>query len=1220
MYLKSLELLGFKSFPDRTVLNFDSGVESFVGATVIVGPNGSGKSNISDAMRWVLGEISSRNIRGNKMEDVIFGGTDDRRQMNFAEVSVTFNNFDRHMDIAYDEVTVTRRYYRKGDSEYFINRKPVRLKDIHELFMNTGVGREGYSIIGQGKIAEIISQKSEERRTIFEEAAGISKYRYKKEEAESKLSSVDENLTRLNDIMSELEGRVEPLSRECERAKRYLEYYEIKKRDDVSLWLYDMEKLLADLKTADDKLTLAKNELDIINESLSTLENQNERIFEASQESKYKYEQLQRKLDETSKAQHELDSKIKLTENDIAHRETQIAEKLKAREQLAEKHSELEKLYGERENKLVSARSRITELAEALVKLEAEISDTRTKRTELAERLDEELARQKQGEERLVELKIRLSVLDTTDKNDSEKSESLKAEIKKYNESSALLESRIEKAEKIIGDYKLKSDHINQKSNELSAELDKLKNDKQNYIDKANTVYLDYTAKKHRIDAIRRMEELFEGYSQSVRFIMSEYEAGRVKGTQRVSESAESAESAGGRIYGPISRLINVSTRYTLAIETALGANIQNIVVDDENTAKAAIYHLKQKNAGRATFYPISSMKPRYSSIPEVECKKYAGYIGTADSVLKYDEKFDGIIRNLLASTLIFDNIDNGAVMAKATGYRARFVTLDGQVINAGGSFTGGSAKRDSGMLTRRSETEKLKVEVDELSKTLEAYKQAQIDCDRKIGEKNKEISALSAQNSMLSSLSGAENTQLEVLRSQLGGERNMRASLERDLERLQTGFDERAEGIAKLKDEVDDITNTNANIAAKRSDESLKLGELDMKLDEQEKSRGELLISRAEAGKDAETAEHELEDSKLRLDESVAEADKNEQIRESLASENKAAVEELDKMRESIGALSSELEKLGLERADTSVKNVEFEQRLSQLRNQIRDKTGKKEVAFREFTLAESKYKSLSAERDKLTARLWDDYELTHSSAVECAYPPVTDENRGAVTIELNDYKAKLRALGSVNIASIDEYAEVKQRYDFMTAQINDLKQSKENLLEIIFKLEIEMRETFSSAFEEIDRNFKQVFRELFGGGTAELSLTDPENVLESGIEIRVAPPGKIIKSLTLLSGGEQAFVAIALIFAILRVNPTPFCIFDEIEAALDESNVFRFADYLKHYSDKTQFIIITHRRGTMEIADRIYGVTMQERGISKVLSLDVNQAEENIKEKSGN
>lgn len=1208
MYLKSLELFGFKSFPDRTVLNFSDG------ATVVVGPNGSGKSNISDAMRWVLGEISSRNIRGNKMEDVIFGGTDDRKQMNFAEVSVTFDNTDRQMDIAYDEVAVTRRYYRKGESEYYINRKPVRLKDIHELFMNTGVGREGYSIIGQGRIAEIISQKSEERRSIFEEAAGISKYRYKKEEAEGKLESVDENLTRLNDIMSELEGRVGPLEKECERAKRYLEYYEVKKRDDVSLWLYDMERLSAELKAANERLTLAGNELDIVGEALSTLENQNERVFEASQESKYKYEQLARRLDEANKSSHELDSRIKLTENDISHREAQIADKLEARGKLAEKREELNRLREVRLAALEKARESVGELAKKLASLESETEKTRAQRAELARLLDEQLAKQKKGEERLVELKIRLSVLDTTEKNDSEKSESLEAEIRKYSESSELLASRIEKAEKVIADYNAKAAQLKAESDRLSAEIDGLKGEKQGYIDKANAVYLDYTAKKHRIDAIRRMEELFEGYSQSVRFIMSEYEAGRVEGTSRASDIDQSGQSRSGLIYGPVSRLISVGARYTLAIETALGANIQNIIVDDEATAKAAINHLKRKNAGRATFYPISSMKPRYSPIPEAECKKYAGYIGTADSVLKYDEKFDGVIRNLLASTLIFDNLDNGAVMAKATGYRARVVTLDGQVINAGGSFTGGSAKRDSGMLTRRSETDKLKTEVAELSKTLETFKQAQNDCDVKISDKGKELSALSSQNAMLNSLVNAENTQLEVLRSQLGGERNMRASLERDLERLKSGFDERAEGIAKLKAESAEIEAANNLISNERSEETLRLGELDVQIDELEKSRGELLVSRAEAAKDAENAERELSDADQRLSDSAAEAEENEHMRASLEERNRQASGELETMRASLNELSGELDKLALERAETSAKNLEFEQRLNQLRTQIRDKTAQKESCFREFTLAESKQKGLCSERDKLTARLWDDYELTHSGAVECGYPAVTDETRQDVTSELNEYKAKLKALGSVNLASIDEYAEVKQRYDFMTAQINDLKQSKENLLEIIFKLEVEMRETFSSAFEEIDRNFKLVFRELFGGGTAELSLSDPENVLESGIEIRVAPPGKIIKSLTLLSGGEQAFVAIALIFAILRVNPTPFCIFDEIEAALDESNVFRFADYLKRFSDRTQFIVITHRRGTMEVADRIYGVTMQERGISKVLSLDVNQAAENL------
>ena len=1206
MYLKSLELFGFKSFPDRTVLNFDCG------ATVVVGPNGSGKSNISDAMRWVLGEVSSRQIRGTKMEDVIFGGTDDRKQMNFAEVTVTFDNSDRQMDIAYDEVSVTRRYYRKGESEYFINRKPVRLRDIHELFMNTGVGREGYSIIGQGRIAEIISRKSEERRAIFEEAAGISKYRYKKEEAERKLSSVDDNLTRLRDIMSELEGRVGPLERESEKAKKYLEYFEVKKRDDVSLWIYDMDKLARDLKTADDKLKLAKNELDIVSEALESLENQNERIFEASQESKYKYEQLQGQVDASRQSAHELDSKIKLTENDITHREEQIARATEAKLRFAERREQLEALCRDKQEALNAANVNAEALSGELSSLEAKSDAARTSRDELRVLLDKQLEEIKNAEERLVDLKIRLSVLDTTEKSDSDKAESLKEEIDKYESSTAMLTARADKAEKVIADYKKKSDELSGQLGAVNSDIEKLKREKQELIDKSNEVYLEYTAKKHRIDAIRRMEELFEGYTQSVRFVMSEYDAGHIAGTSRVSD----VDAKGGRIYGPVSRLINVSARYTLAIETALGANIQNIIVDDENTAKAAIRHLKDKNAGRATFYPISSMKPRYSQIPDSECERYEGYLGTADKVIEFDDKFGGVIRNLLGATLIFDNIDNGAAMAKATGYKVRVVTLDGQIINAGGSFTGGSAKRDSGMLTRRTETEKLKRDSEELAKKLDEIKSEQTKCDNAIAAKTKEASSISAQTAMLNSLIGAENTQLEVIKSQLGGERNMRESLERDLDAIKTDAAERADGISKLKAEVDETAASAEKLTAERLSGASRLGELEEEIDDCERERSELLVRRAEAFKDVELAEHELEEARTRLSENAAETDQNDLLASALADQNKNAAQSLEDMRVELAKLDKTVEALENERTATSAKNLEYEQKLNQLRSQIRQKTSKRELCFRDHTLAENKYNNLVAERDKHTERLWDEYELTYTGAVECQYPPVTEETRSTVLAELTEYRAKLRALGSVNLNAIDEYADVKTRYDFMSEQIADLEKSKDNLLEIIVKLECEMRETFVTAFNEIDRNFKIVFAELFGGGTAELSLTDPENVLTSGIEIRVAPPGKIIKSLTLLSGGEQSFVAIAIIFAILRVNPTPFCIFDEIEAALDDANVFRFADYLHRYSNRTQFIVITHRRGTMEVADRIYGVTMQERGISTILPLDINQAQEKLGE----
>lgn len=1206
MYLKSLELFGFKSFPDRTVLNFDRG------ATVVVGPNGSGKSNISDAMKWVLGEVSSRQIRGTKMEDVIFGGTDDRKQMNFAEVTVTFDNSDRQLDSTFDEVSVTRRYYRKGESEYFINHKPVRLRDIHELFMNTGVGRDGYSIIGQGRISEIISRKSEDRRNIFEEAAGISKYRYKKEEAEHKLSSVDDNLTRLNDIMSELEGRVGPLEKESEKAKKYLEYYEIKKRDDVSLWIYDMNKLADDLKDAQEKLTLAKNELDIVSEALDSLERQNERIFEASQESKYKYEQLRGRMENLRKDAYELDSKIKLTENDILHRNNQIAEKGEAKLRLEERKAQLKAQYGEKKNSLSQIEKSAANIAAELAELENRSEAAKAEREALKAQMDAELSKLREGEANLVDLKIRLSVLDTNEKTDTDKAESIKAEIEKYRESTAMLESRAEKADKTISDYNAKKAALAEDLTKLSAKIEELKKNKQELIDRANEVYLEYTSKKHRIDAIRRMDELFEGYAQSVRFVMNEYESGHIEGLNPHGENSD-------KIHGPVSRLISVVARYTIAIETALGANIQNIIVDNEKVAKAAINYLKAKNAGRATFYPISSMKPRYSPIPENECKNYAGYIGTADSVIEFDSKFSGVIRNLLGGTLLFDSIDNGSVFAKATGYKVRVVTLDGQVINAGGSFTGGSVKRDSGMLTRRTETEKLKADSERLAGELDSLKAEQNTCDTNIDKLTKELSGISSQSAMLSSLIGAETTQLEVIRSQLSGEKNMRESLEKDLATIENDANSRATALRELKASEEKLAAESEAISLARTAGIEHVGELEEKIEDCERERGELLIRRAEIFKDLEGCTRELEEISLRIEENVAEIEENENLSKALAADNSEAEEALVTMRQDLAAAQAETKQIEEESQSVSGQTLEYEQKLTKLRTQIKERSNQKELCFRDHTLSENKFNNLTSERDKLTERIWEDYELTYSSALECGYPAVTKENCKAVATELNEYRTKLRSLGNVNLAAIDEYVEVKNRFDFMSEQITDLNKSKDNLLEIIVKLEYEMREAFVSAFAEIDRNFKIVFAELFGGGTAELSLTDPENVLTSGIEISVAPPGKIIKSLTLLSGGEQAFVAIALIFAILRVNPTPFCIFDEIEAALDDANVFRFADYLGRYSNRTQFIVITHRRGTMEMADRIYGVTMQERGISKVLSLNINEAAERLEKQSG-
>ncbi len=1196
MLLKSLELNGFKSFPDKTVLSFERG------STVVVGPNGSGKSNISDAMRWVLGEISSRNIRGTKMEDVIFGGTDQRRQMSYAEVSVTFDNTDgdSSVDLPYDEVTVTRKYFRSGDSEYYINRKPVRLKDIHELFMNTGVGRTGYSIIGQGRISEIISLKSEERRGIFEEAAGIAKYKYKKNEAERKLGGVSDNLTRVNDLLGELSARVGPLEREAEKARKYLEYYEIKKRADISLWVYDIDKLNKEIEKAQENYIITRNELEALEQTISSLEAQDERASQSAQENRVEYEKINSEISASTKRMYELDRSSKISEKDILHRQDlklrYEAEIERRRVSLEQAREAIDSAKAFLEQLKASAESKACELA---LKNE-DIAKTQENMRKLSEQIDALLDIIRNNEQSIQDKKLRLSALESARQSQSEQKSSIGEAMNQYTQSLQLIRSRIQQAETKIASY-------NEKAAEISTVLEKT--DKQlaefdarleELNAQSNDIYIELSSKEHRVSTLKRMEELLEGYSQSVRFVINEYERGGIENA--------------GAIYGPLSKLISVEEKYSLAIETALGSNLQNIIVDNENTAKASMRHLKAKNAGRATFYPISSMKPRSCPVSENEAKGYKGYISVAENVPVYDERYAPVVKNLLGATLLFDNIDNATVFAKATGYKVRVVTLDGQIINAGGSFTGGSAKKESGILTRTSETGRLENEINALKLRREEIGAEISKVSASAQALKNDTSSQRSNLAIIESLRQAEITQLEVLKSQAESDERMLGELEGDITRLGEDNSRNASEYDAIIKECELLEAENKQIHEKRFELDGTRYELECSNDKRAQEIAEINIAIAEISRD-------IENAKVNLEEKNAQAQEIEDsIKavlgeiESIEGSNESDNDSIEAGKREIVELEEKIKLLEIELAKNVDDGQAIEKRRNDLRLRIRDNNDRKENVVRSNTNLENRCKNLNSELDKMTSRLWDEYELTYSTALECGFEKVTAETRSAVASQQGEYRNKLRALGNVNVNAVEEYADVKQRYDFMSSQVSDLEKSKQELLEIITKLEGEMCESFVKAFENINQNFKIVFKELFGGGEAELTLNDPDNVLTSGIEIRVAPPGKIIKSLMLLSGGEQSFVAIALIFAILRVNPTPFCIFDEIEAALDEANVFRFADYIKRYSANNQFIVITHRRPTMEIADKLYGVTMYEKGISKILTLEVGEIEDKV------
>ncbi len=1213
MYLKSLEMQGFKSFPDKTKLIFENEVEvkmmgdmaesegSSHGVTVIVGPNGSGKSNIADAMRWVLGEISSKSLRGSKMEDVIFGGADSRRPMGYAEVSVTFDNrgeFAR-LDCPYDEVTVTRRYYRSGDSEYFINRKGVRLKDIYELFMNTGIGRDGYSIIGQGRIAEMVSRKSEERRSTFEDASGIAKYRYKKNEAERKLKDTEDNMARANDIFAEVSARVGPLQKEAEKAKRAIDLMENKKRADVSLWLYDTEKLRDELAAAEEAMQHATFDLSNAEDAIQALEAQNTRLFEASQGSKKESELLLTQISEQTDLCHSLDKTYSVAKETISHAEKLIAVTESTRE--STEHSV------QKERTDIAAHTEkikmMEQQAEAHIQKQAELTKEQAALSGKAAALEEAVAQAREDirvlENEAVDVKVRISVLENAKDSDTDKNSSALTELEMYQKISEELGAQCASKERTVEKYDAELAALDSEAEEkeTAAEAERTKLDELEGRVRNETFRRDSASQ--RIATFKSMDEHFEGYSGAVRFVMKQYDEGRI---------TDSHGAPCGKIYGPLSKIISVEDKYITAIEIALGANLQNIVVEDEATAKAAMYALKRGEAGRATFFPLTSMRPSSPTKEMTDASGFAGYVDVADRLVTSDTRFSGVLSSLLGRTVVFDNIDHATAMAKALHYRVRAVTLDGQQINVGGSFTGGSVRTGSGILSRAGEIKRLEGEVAQMNARIDALTKEANALRDEIEELGDAKNSALDRRELIGVLRNTESGQLEQLRAKLEANNTL-------LDKLKTDMRGYEEARARYEEDIDTLTAQEKELRHRieqlglfRTETDSERGDVILRSDEIGRSLTELYIRISETQKDIETegtlrqgAEERLE--ALLRDLTVAEGRINTQTEQIRMTE-----QAMEENRTAYTAATALLQELNAKRADVEKDNNEFERKLNELNAKLRDRMNHKELVFREHTKCEAKLTSLRENQDKLASKLWDDYELTRADAMALGYPPVTRENRSEMMALQTECKNKLRAIGNVDLDAVGKYEEVKERYDYMNAQITDLEKARKELNGIIEQLEVEMKTAFVDSFNKINENFGKVFSELFGGGSAELSLTDPENVLESGIEIKAAPPGKIIKSLMQLSGGEQAFIGVALFFAILQVNPTPFCILDEIEAALDEVNVERLAQYIKRYSHGTQFIMITHRRGTMAAADRLYGVTMPEHGISKVLMLDTN------------
>ena len=1183
MYLKSLELQGFKSFPDKIKLSFDKGL------TAVVGPNGSGKSNIGDSIRWVMGEQSTKTLRGNKMEDVIFSGTVARKQVGFAMVTLTLDNSDHVLASEDDEVSVTRKLYRSGDSEYKINGKNVRLKDINELFMDTGMGRDGYSIIGQGRIAEIVSAKSSERRDIFEEAAGISKFRYKKVEAERKLSAAEDNLTRLNDIVSELENRIGPLKRQAEKAEKYIKIAQEKKVLEVSVWVDKLGTLKEKITGLEDELLIAKTEYENIQSDIEREEEKIKEGYRRIQESSAAADDLKDKILKTEQSSSQYRSDIAVCENDISHSEGMI-------EQLSQRKSDLEK-SGERAVAQAEEKLRLAkEISEETDVLSREIETLKTELEQIQSDSENITKSSEQAGNDINKLYVKLSEYrseagssDSSAEDTAQQLDSLKKQREQLKELAEQYEQEKTEISDGIKVFDEKSEELQNKANgvmhlfdEKSRRLEAKKKEQQGFL-------FEIKGKEQRKKLLSELERNMEGFARSVKEIVKASRSGRI-----------------GGIRGTVAQLIDVDKENAVAIETALGGAMQNIVVDDDNSAKRCIRYLKEGKMGRATFLPVSSIKGRL--LNEQGLYNEDGFVAMANELVRTDERYRQIVDSLLGRTAVAEDIDMAAVIARKYGYRFRIVTLDGQIVNAGGSFTGGSAAHSAGVFSRKNELEQIDRDIETLKKSseqsAEAVSKLALECEQ-LRSQAQQIKGEAEEVNEDRIKFRSELVRIEALakQSQLQSEefsKRYEQLIEKRNNAAETAKTAR-ENYEKTKQLIRNAEDTLAREQQKREELRRRREELSSNLSDKKIRYAELMKDKESAEREAQSIKNSIEDSETALKQIEIQqkelSDTIEQRRINIA-----------ECKQKLDTVKTDIE--GFERDIKKWQQVHSEQEMyvNQLRSGVRDLNEAKEKYSGEISKADERKLSAQRDLDSIVDRLYEVYELTRSEAEQQAEKI---DDMPEAQKKLSELKSQIRSLGNVNVGAVEEYKEVSERYEFLSGQLNDVITSKKELEDLIDDLTADMCRIFAESFTIINRNFSEIFVELFGGGKAELVLLDPENVLESGIEIRVAPPGKVIKNLISLSGGEQSFVAICIYFAILRLRPAPFCILDEIDAALDEVNVKKYAQYLKNFTDTTQFVLVTHRRSAMEEANVLYGVTMQEDGISKLLRMEQSDIE---------
>lgn len=1191
MLLSSIQIQGFKSFADKTILKFGRGI------TAVVGPNGSGKSNISDAVRWVLGEQSTKSLRGQSMEDVIFGGTDTRRPHGFCEVTLNIDNADRTLNFDNDFVSITRRFYRSHESEYLINNVSVRLKDVHELFMDTGLGRDGYSMIGQGKIDNIISSKSDERRDIFEEASGISKYRYRKTEAERKLAAAEDNLLRLKDILDELEARVGPLEEQSKKAEKFLELAQEKKQLEISLWLYTLNNSKDVLRAQESKIATAQQQYKDIESALSefdALSEQNTAKFTAITS---EIENIRAQIAASNEDIVKFEGEISVLNNDISHNKANIERLNSEKSGLEMSDSTAKQEIESKRNAAEQKQQQVDKLNAELASFENQLNGLLTDSESISRKIEEQVKVLNALSVKISDLRVDMTTSNTSIDEINSRREIINDLIKQNEEEKIRLQSDLCETKNLLD--KTEDDILSLQNSVKGYEL-RLENRNaaiKELTEKSNELHLDIEAKKRRVQILNELEKNMEGFSHAVKEVMSFSEKGILRG-----------------IYGPVSKLITVDKKYSVAIETALGNALQNIVVESEADAKRAINCLKSNNSGRATFLPVSVLKAR--ELKENGFDDVFGFVGIASDLVSVDKKFDSIIKYLLGGTVVTEDIDSAATLAKKYNYRVKVVSLDGQVINPGGSFTGGSLIKQAGILSRAADIKKIESEIVKLAeKEKENNENLQKETES-AAEVNADIVAVKADLTnanedkirALAELKRIDdllkNTQLtldSLYSEREGGAEKIKLLNEKSNSAAQQIAEIEAEK-ASVQSDIDNMTGGRDNISQKRESLTSDITSIKLQIIENEKDKSAFINA-------ADDLEASISDRATRTAEIEAEIAAVDFKISQLGGDISAHTDSIENTKHKIETLNKSIADLMQERNNVEKAGVE-------LRSSERERTLEREKIGGELARLTERKEVMLKEYDDVIRQLYDEYQMTKSEAenfaIEIEKP--TDSKK-----RLAEIKSKIRTLGNVNVSAIEEYKEVKERYDFMSSQVEDVEKSRTELHKLINQLTAQMQEMFIVGFAKINENFTKTFRELFGGGSAELKLTDPDNVLESGIDIEARLPGKNVPSLNGLSGGEKALVALSIYFSIMKVNAPPFCFLDEVDTALDDINVDRFADYMKRSDFNTQFICVTHRRGTMEAADMLYGVTMQEKGVTKLLELNVTELEKKLLENQG-